>query len=129
MRRNLLGLIGLAFLGTWIALLIWNPASGGYAFAAAACMRIGCVLLALWLALPQLSQLKLRLPAWLLASLIGSGLLIAVRPRLAIWLLPIMLAIAALQFVGWLFKPLPAGTKSRRSRADGGGAGRRKQQS
>lgn len=75
------------------------------------------MLIALWLALPQLEQMKLRWPPWLLASLAVGGLIIAVRPRAAMWVLPLGAALAALQFVGWLFKPLPtANTKTGKRR-------------
>lgn len=80
---------------------------------AAISMRVGFVLGALWLALPQLSQLRTRFPIWLWGCLALGGLVIAVRPNLFVPVLILLGAICLLQFVGWLFKPPPGARRSR----------------
>jgi hypothetical protein len=76
-------------------------------FLASVCLRVGLTLSAIWLAFPQLDELSRRVPPWLLAC-VGLGLLVVViRPRAILTIGPVLAVIFALQFVGWLFKPLP----------------------
>jgi hypothetical protein len=104
MQRHLVGGIGLVCVAIWGWLMAVYP---DHRVAAGSCIRIGLVLLAIWLALPQLVRIRLTLPFWLMTSVIVGGLLVAVRPKAAIWVVPLAAALAALHFVGWLFKPLP----------------------
>ena len=76
------------------------------------CLRVGLLLAAIWLALPQLAQLAQRMPPWLAGGTLLVGLLVAIRPRLIVYVAPLLAAMAVLQFWGWLFKPLP-GAKHR----------------
>ena len=54
----------------------------------AACWRVGGLLVAIWIAHPQL----VRLPAWIYAVGCAAAVAIAVRPRLAIIVVPLVLA-------------------------------------
>lgn len=109
MRRILLGIIALGSLTAGLVMLpIWNPAQQenylGYLL-----IKVGLVLGAIWLAMPQVEDLLKKTPPWLWA-VIGLSLLAAVFTKSFIIILPIVAVICFLQFVGWLFKP-PTGSK------------------
>ena len=57
--------------------------------------------------IPPIIGIAKRFPPWLMATVAVTGLVIAARPRMILYLGPVVAAIAVLQFVGWLFKPLP----------------------
>ncbi|MBP86392.1 MAG: hypothetical protein CMJ64_06715 [Planctomycetaceae bacterium] len=114
MRRHLLGIFGICFLIGWICLL-WVAHDDDSRWVAAICMRVGFTLVAIWLAFPQAIELAQRFPPWLLACIGFGTLIVIVRPRALIYVLPGLGAIAVLQFVGWLFKPLPDPKKRKRS--------------
>ena len=60
---------------------------------AAGCLRVGLVLGAMWLALPQINRMLATTPRWLLVSL-GIGLVvIVVRPWLALVVIPILIGL------------------------------------
>ena len=85
----------------------WRLAPGGFAGSEAVqsfCLRFGLVGGAIWLALPQLQ----RVPAWVLWSLFAAAVAVVIRPRLAIWLIPLLLLLV------WL-RPR-SGTKNQGSR-------------
>ena len=107
MQRHLLGIIALVFTVTGIALLIRGGVSGDKSTIAAVLLKVGPVLGVMWLAFPQLIQVVRRGPPWVIAAfVIGIGAMIY-NKRTALVVIPVWLAIAALQFVGWLFNPLP----------------------
>ena len=107
MRRHALGVISILFVAVGVRLLMFGADTGNDQVLAAPAMRIGLLLGAVWLALPQLAEMGSRVPPWLIACVAISGLIIAVRPRLAIYLIPVAVALAVVQFIGWLFKPPP----------------------
>ena len=107
-RRHILGLLGIAFLLSGLGLLLVKGASDNqWSMFASICVRVGLLLAAIWLAFPQVVGLAKRFPPWLMAAVAISGLVIAARPRMIFYAGPVIAAIAFLQFVGWLFKPLP----------------------
>lgn len=106
MRRHLLGIFAIGFLTGWIGLLTFGS-SDDNVWMASICMRVGFTLGAIWLAFPQAVEIAERFPPWLIACIAIGGLVIIARPRAAVYVLPALLLIGALQFVGWLFKPLP----------------------
>ncbi len=79
-------------------------------------MKGGFTLAALWLAFPQALDLADRLPAWLIAAIVIGGFMVIWRPRLLIYVAPALLALGALQFAGWLFKPLPDTPKNKKKK-------------
>lgn len=107
MRRHALGILSLILLA--VAITGWSTygldESEAKGFAFSSCLRIGLVFGAAWLAFPQVVQMATRVsvPFAILMSVIG--LIIVIRPRTAIVFLPVMAALAALQFMGWLMKP------------------------
>lgn len=105
MRRIILGLLALTFLiGGLIALPIWDPADAQENYVPYFGIKIGLVLGAIWLAMPQVESLITRTPPWLWAVL-GMGLLAAVFSKSFFIILPLIAAICLVQFVGWMFKP------------------------
>lgn len=103
-----MGSLGIAFLLGGLGLLIVKGTGDSqWSMFASICMRVGLMLGAIWLAFPQVVALARRFPPWLMATIAISGLVIAARPRMILYLGPVVAAIAFLQFVGWLFKPLP----------------------
>ncbi len=100
MRRHLLGILAIVLL---IAgpLWLWREPNN---FLAASCLRIGAVLGALWLALPQLKTM----PIWLYATVVGSFILIARWPKLAWVIVPAVIAM-------WILKPRAGGQAKMKS--------------
>ncbi|MCA9269394.1 MAG: hypothetical protein KDA41_13025 [Planctomycetales bacterium] len=89
MQRHAIGAIAIVLLIGGVVILLGDPSS----FWASGALRVGAVMAALWLALPQL----VAMPAWLYAPVVGGAVLIACRPKLAWILLPIALVIWALR--------------------------------
>lgn len=118
MRRHLLGITALLFIAASCGLLFLGEGVALDHPMAGPMIRIGLVLGALWLALPQLQQLLLRFPPWFLATLAGLTLLLCLRPNMARYLLPLAAAIALLQFAGWILKPPTQGKPSHRKRTN-----------
>lgn len=104
MNRTLLGLCALGLLlvgGITLARGANDATSTSFA---AGCLRVGLVLGAIWLALPQIHRMLATTPRWLLVAL-GIGLVvIIVRPWLALIVIPILAAL-------WILGPRLA-TKS-----------------
>jgi len=89
MQRHALGIIAIVLLGVGVATYgREDPVVSG------ACLRVGAVLVLLWLAMPQLRDV----PSWLLGAL-GVVLLIVLRWPKLLWA---MLPLAA---VLWLLRP------------------------
>ncbi len=113
-RRHIMGLLGIASLVGGVGLLLVKGASDSqWSMYASIGIRVGLMLSAIWLAFPQVVGLAKRFPPWLMASVGIMALVIAASPKRIFQIAPIIAAIAFLQFVGWLFKPLP-NTKAKR---------------
>ncbi len=116
-RRHLMGLFGVAFLiGGVVLIMVRGTGDSQWSMAASICIRVGLMLGAIWLAFPQIIGIAKRFPPWLMATVAVTGLVIAARPRMILYLGPVVAAIALLQFVGWLFKPLPNPKAKRQSK-------------
>ena len=116
-RRHLMGLLGLASLIAGVSLLIIRGTNDSqWSMFASICLRVGLMLGAMWLAFPQIVGLARRFPPWLMATIAISGLVIAARPRMIVYLAPVLAAIVILQFIGWLFKPLPTPKPKRKTK-------------
>lgn len=123
MRRILLGLTALAFLIAGLIMLpIWAPAAENYF--AYLCIKVGLVLGAIWLAIPQVEELIKKTPRWVWA-VVGLCLIVAILPLPFFTILPIIAAICFVQFLGWMFKP-PVQTKQSNDQAGSRRASRKK---
>lgn len=91
-RRVLIGWIALGTLAAGIATWLLQP-TDNWQVVMASFLRVGTFLSVLWLAYPDLKAI----PAWAWSAIMISGIIIAVRPRAAIILLPLMA-------LSWLLK-------------------------
>jgi hypothetical protein len=64
MNRNALGIIAAVLLLLGGVTVIFGPGGGNSSGFAGGCIRVGLVLGALWLALPQILSTAARLPGW-----------------------------------------------------------------
>lgn len=98
MNRNTLGILALLLLLLGLGITFGGKATGNSLGFAGGCVRVGLVLGALWLALPQVQTFFARTPRWLLtASAIGL-IVVVVKPLLLLAVLPILGAL-------WFFGP------------------------
>ncbi|WP_254513607.1 hypothetical protein [Anatilimnocola floriformis] len=93
MKRMQIGLVALAFI--FGALVLWTM---GYAVSTMAnsvwvMFRVGIVLAALWLAMPQLTAIFSKTPKWLLIALVGAVVVFALQPKLLWWIPVLMLGV------------------------------------
>ncbi|MBN2217119.1 MAG: hypothetical protein JW719_07065, partial [Pirellulales bacterium] len=93
MRRHAVGLIAVLLLSGAVALWVWPPGERGWPGLEAALWRVGAVMAVLWLAYPDLR----RWPGWLLAAAPAALVIVAIKPRRFVYLIPLLLAIAVLQ--------------------------------
>lgn len=100
-RRHVMGLAGLVLLTTGICLWIWPLESATGAFWHGSSVKSGLVLLAAWLAFPQLQ----RLPNWILTSIVVFALAAAIRPRVVIALARVAWVFVPILVVIWLLRP------------------------
>ncbi|MCA9175688.1 MAG: hypothetical protein KDB14_14485 [Planctomycetales bacterium] len=103
-RRHFLGSCSIVLLAAAAWLLMGNGGASDMAVAGG-CMRIGLVLAAVWLAWPQISEITYRVPAWVGWTLLVSFVLIVARPRTIVFVGPLLLALLALHWMGFLLKP------------------------
>ena len=117
MNRTSLGLIALVLLVIGGIAALRGPDDGSAAGFAGGCVRVGLVLGALWLALPQITAFLARAPRWLLTAS-AIGLIVgAIRPMLLVVIVP---GLIALWFFGAKFstkadKPIVQKRARRRS--------------
>jgi hypothetical protein len=95
MSRHTLGVVALLLLVVGGFIAVQHP-EGGAAFSGA-CVRVGMVLGAAWLAWPQIASLWKKTPRWLL---IATGVGVAVCVVQPLWALAAIPVLAALWFVG-----------------------------
>lgn len=105
MRRHLLGLIAALFL--FAGIVMWVSQGADIAWV---CLRIGMVLAAMWLALPQVIAIFSRIPPWLI-GLAAAAVLATALTKSVLVVIPLVIGICLIQFVGWLFKPPPSGRR------------------
>jgi hypothetical protein len=106
MQRYALGAIALVSLILGIAgVAYYGVDESQTSLIAGMCLRIGLVLGALWLALPQLKRLSGEAPPWVVGLVILCLLIVIARPRTIVVVGPILLVLAALALIGWLVKP------------------------
>lgn len=118
MRRAVLGIFALVCLasgayGVWT----YGTRDSDWSAMSSAGLRAGVLLASLWLALPQLERLLRVCPPWMLGLAGACGVAVVIRPRLLIYLLPLLGVLLVLRFFGWLLQPLPKKKKASRAAA------------
>jgi hypothetical protein len=112
-RRNLLGVIALVALLAGAVLYFVDGAHSRYLEWTSACLRVGAVLGAVWLAMPEFRRPGNR---WLVAAILAGFVVLAWRPRL-------FLVAAVLFVVAWFLRPRGrmhhGGTETRRGEGRG----------
>ena len=106
MRRLFIGFCAVALLIAGFS--IWmqgETASHHVQMAAAGFVRVGLLCSAVWLAWPQVSDLVERVPRWVGLTLLGCLGVIVFRPRLIIFVAPLLFALLLLHWLGLLIKP------------------------
>jgi hypothetical protein len=96
MRRTAFGLLGVVSFLVGALLYLFGPSRDPYIAFAGGGVRVGLVLGAIWLAYPQL----VRIPWWFVQIGLVGALLVAVRPKFAAVVLPLLIAL-------WLLRPRP----------------------
>jgi hypothetical protein len=98
--------ISLALLIT--ASVIWlrpgEPGASANTFASG-CLRIGLLLAALWLALPQVLALFVRFPPWLIFTSLGLAILVVLNPKSLTYVIPLAGILLLLHFFGYFTRP------------------------
>jgi hypothetical protein len=114
-RRHALGVFSLMLLASAVVLLVGFDGNQTEV-AASVCLRAGLTLGAIWLAFPQIVSISARFPPRLLLAIAIGGAILIARPRALPAVVLIVAAVAVIEFIGWLFQPLPP--KKKRSRRD-----------
>src|SRR5947209_8422067 len=73
MSRNALGIIAALLLAAGGFTAMLGPGGNSATGFAGGCIRVGRVLGALWLALPQIQAAATKLPRWILSWFVGKG--------------------------------------------------------
>jgi hypothetical protein len=110
MRRHALGIIALLMIAAGVVLL-WRigPGENEWSMTASILLRAGFTMGAVWLALPQVTTLWTKTPRslrLLLVYAMAALVTVVIRPRAILYVGPVLAALAALQFIGYLFTPL-----------------------
>ena len=94
MRRHALGIISVVLLILGVYFFVWPPSAAAQQWLHGSCIRIGLVMLAVWLAYPHL----VRIPKWMVGGLLVGMAVVAVRPKLVVLVIPLLVAF-------WLLRP------------------------
>ena len=103
-RRHTIGLIALALLAA--AAVFRLGFDGDYEGMYGICSKVGITLAAAWLAYPQLMLLTAYCSPKLLVALALGGMVVVARPKAFPIVVLLIGAVAVLEFLGWLLKPL-----------------------
>ena len=93
MRRHLLGIISLVLIAGAVVFWIWPPEDAAARQFEAACWRLGALTSILWLAYNDVR----RLPGWAWFVLLGFVVVVAIKPRMFLVAVPVILALAILR--------------------------------
>ncbi len=119
MRRTAVGIIALIMLAiAGVGFARHGLHNEEYSFFWNSCWRMGLVLGAAWLALPNLLEQKSDASPLALTLVAVIVIVIVVRPRAIVFLWPVLLILAALQFFHWLAKPPPGKKRKKKTTAN-----------
>lgn len=104
-RRDTLGAIAGVLLLAALIMWVSAPNSAVIRSVVGVCLRVGLLLAALWLALPQITAIFERYPRWVWMTLAVAALVLLLIPSVLQLLIPLALIIAVLYYLGF-FKNL-----------------------
>ncbi len=117
MRRTAVGIIALIMLAIAGYGFVRHGFQGNeYSFFWNSSLRMGLVLGAAWLALPNLLEQKSDASPLALTLAAVIVIVLVVRPRAIVVLWPILLILGILQFFRWLAKPPPGKKRRKKTR-------------
>jgi hypothetical protein len=93
-RRTTIAVIGFALFGVGAGLYFFGPRQESWLTFCGACVRVGAIMVALWLAFPQVS----RVPGWLYGCTLAGVVVVAFRRWAILWVGPTLVAL-------WLLRP------------------------
>ena len=93
MRRILVGIIAIVLFVGAIYFHAYPPEGAFWTQLESACWRVGALMSVIWLAYPEVT----RLPAWLLGTVPVLTVVLALRPKYLLIVLPIVIALAILK--------------------------------
>lgn len=117
-RRHAIGILSGGLLLAALAIWLLVPPSATASSLLSACVRLGMVLGALWLALPQVGELLTRYPPWLLIALLVFAVAVILQPKTLTFLLPLALVLAAFHFFGRFTRPWAQAGRARHRPTD-----------
>jgi hypothetical protein len=92
-RRWILGVLAVPLLAVGAFTVYAEPWGGEAKAMGAVCVRVGIVLAAMWLALPELE----KVPKWMFVSLLVAVVIVVLRPRTFVIVAPALLLLWALR--------------------------------
>lgn len=107
MQRVALAIIAVLLLVAGVALYFSNAGLGWTEFLGSVLIKVGIVLSLYWLAYDQVMHMLSRSPPWMIGMVLLAVGILVIRPKSLIFIAPVLAMMAAMQFVSWLFKPLP----------------------
>ena len=94
MRQTALGILAAILVAGAVYFSLWPPESENLrAWVLPACVRMGALSAALWMAWNDLQ----RLPPWLLSTTLTALALAALKPRLFLFILPLVVVLAIIR--------------------------------
>lgn len=93
MKRLQIGLIALVLLISAAVLYSMGAVANAMAGTVGGLLRVGLVMGALWLAMPQLSAFFTKTPKWLLIALVAAVAVFALQPKLLWWIPVVMIGV------------------------------------
>jgi len=110
-RRHLIGVMSILLMIA--AFVLWTSYDENIIrVIASGCLRGGLVSGAAWLAFPQVIQLKEKASPKMMIAIILGTLMIVVRPKSFPIVALVVAAVAVVEFVGWVLKPIDKKRKS-----------------
>jgi hypothetical protein len=94
MRRTALGILAATLVTGAVLLSIWQPEGPNWrGWVLPACVRMGAITTILWMAWDDLH----RLPQWLLSTILVSLILVTLRPKLFLLIIPLVVILAIIR--------------------------------
>ncbi len=94
MRRTALGILALTLVTGAVYFSFWPPEGQHWrAWLLPACVRMGALSAALWMAWDDLQ----RLPKWMLSTTLIALVVVALKPKLFLFIVPLVVVLAVIQ--------------------------------